>query len=317
MPWGFAAAAVGGALVSSYGANEAANTQADAANNAAGISKNEFDTITKQQAPFMQAGYGALSQLQNYLGISQPAQTTPNYGAPAGYSGYTGYNGNPNGMSVMGPNGPAMVGRGISPQPGRMQVPGGESPGGAQATGPGSPGFGSLTKSFTQQDFLNNLDPGYQWQLQQGQQGILNGAAAGSGALSGPALKSLMAFNQGMAATGYNDAFSRFNTQQNNIYSRLSGIANLGQNAAANTGQSGVALTGQMGQNIVGAGQATASGQVGIANAISGGLSNLAGSYLAYGGGNNNSPLNPNNGAVYGGNTVTGSDGYVQNMPGP
>jgi len=44
---------------------------------------------------------------------------------------------------------------------------------------------GQLVSNFTPQDFLNNLDPGYQFQLQTGGQAIRNQDTPGVGALSG------------------------------------------------------------------------------------------------------------------------------------
>lgn len=129
---------------------------------------------------------------------------------------------------------------------------------------------GQFNTSFTPQDFLNNLDPGYQFQLQTGGQALRNADTPGVGALSGPALKDLMSFNQGMAATGYQNAFNRWQSNTQNIFSRLSGIAGLGQNAAANVGASGT----QLGQGIAGAQAGAAASQaggiVGATNAVGG-----------------------------------------------
>lgn len=127
-------------------------------------------------------------------------------------------------------------------------------------------GYGSLTKPFTAEDYLANKDPGYQFQLQQGSQAIQNRSAAGSGALSGPALKDLMSFNQEYAKTGYESAFNRQQTQQNNIFSRLSDIARLGQNAASQTGAQGVAVGQQQSANTTAAGNAAAAAQANMGN---------------------------------------------------
>jgi hypothetical protein len=135
-------------------------------------------------------------------------------------------------------------------------------------TPPPGLGFGSLTSQFTPQDFLNNLDPGYQFQLQTGAQALRNADTPGVGALSGPALKDLMSFNQGMASTGYQNAFNRFTTQQNNIFSRLSAIAGLGQNAATNVGTAGTSLGTGMAQAQAAAGGSLAGGIVGATNSL-------------------------------------------------
>lgn len=134
---------------------------------------------------------------------------------------------------------------------------------------------GFLTQLFTPDAFKAGMDPGYQWRLQQGAQGVMNTAAAGSGALSGPALKALMDYNQGAASQEYQAAFNRFQTQQGNIFQRLTAMAELGQNAAAGVGKQAVATGGNIGANIVGGANAAAAGQIGAANAWGGALSDL------------------------------------------
>ena len=221
MPWGFAAAAVGsiaGAAISSSGAQSAANTQAAAAENAQAISQGEFNTITAQEQPFIQGGYGGLNAEEWGLGIGGGPGTKP---------------GDVGGMGV---------------------------------------GYGSLSAPFTAQNF-QQMSPAYNFQLQQGQQGVLNSDAAGQGSLSGSALKDLTNYNQGMANTSFNNAFNQYQTQQGNIFSRLSGLAGLGQNAATNTGQQGTALAGQAAQSATNVRYCTRGRSGGSANAISGGIS--------------------------------------------
>lgn len=140
-------------------------------------------------------------------------------------------------------------------------------------------GYGSLLTPFTAAQ-MQQYSPAYKFQMQQGLQGTLNGDASGSGALSGAAQKDLMSFNQNYANTAFNNAFKQYQTQQGNIYSRLAGIAQLGQAAASNTGQQGTALAGQAAQSATNIGTALGAGQVGAANAWSGALSNA--SYLPY-----------------------------------
>ena len=79
MTW-VATAIGGGALLGAYGANRAANTQADAAANAASVQaqaareaqalqKQMFDQQMAGQEPFRQAGLTGQNQLLNYLGL--------------------------------------------------------------------------------------------------------------------------------------------------------------------------------------------------------------------------------------------------------
>lgn len=139
---------------------------------------------------------------------------------------------------------------------------------------PNDPAFGSFTKPFTVEDFYANQDPGYAFELQQGQQAVQNSASAGSGAFSGAALKDLIGYSQNYARTGYNDAFNRYQTSQGNIFNRLSDIAHLGQNAAAGVGAQGTTLAGNAGQQTANAGSAAGAGYVGAGNAIGDGLTN-------------------------------------------
>lgn len=241
MTW--AAVAIGGSsliggMLSSGAASSAADTQSAAAMYAADIGRQEFDTITAQEQPFMASGVGSLGQLNYLLGIG----TAGSAGRLAGTNPLTG-----------------KYDPGLAP---------------TAASSPGG-GYGSLLQPFTM-DTWRNLSPQYGFQLQQGQQGVLNQDAIGSGALSGAAQKDLMEFNQNLANTSFGNAFNMYQTQQGNIYQRLAGLSQLGQAAAANTGQQGTALTGQIGQAITNAGTAQAAGQVGAANAWSGALSNMS-----------------------------------------
>jgi hypothetical protein len=174
---------------------------------------------------------------------------------------------------------------------------------GSTATSSSAGGYGSLTAPFTMQNF-EQLSPAYNFQKQQGQQGVLNGAAAGQGAMSGAALKDLTDYNQGLAGTSFNNAFNQYQTQQGNIFSRLSGIATLGQNATANAGAQGTALAGQAAQSATNIGTAGAAGTIGAANAITGGLSSAA-PWLAYGGGGSGG------GGGGWGDNYTSADGYT------
>lgn len=193
------------------------------------------------------------------------------------------------GLVPGGPSGRFVPGEAHIPTPREMfqSQQGAGGGGNAAGGGPGAGGMtggtglptGYLTQTFGPEQFRAGMDPGYQWRQQQGAQTVMNSAAAGSGALSGPALRALMEAGQGAASQEYGSAFDRFQTQQGNIFQRLSSIAALGQNAAAGVGNQAVATGGQIGANIVGAANAGAAGQIGQANAYSSGLSDVAAMY--------------------------------------
>jgi len=132
----------------------------------------------------------------------------------------------------------------------------------------GAANYGYLQQQFNPtQDQLANY-PGYQFQLQQGAQAVTNAATPQAGALSGSTLKNLMGFNQGLAASNYQNYFNQFQTQQNNIFNRLNNVAGLGQSAAAGVGNSGTQLGIGAAQSTAAAGASTASGIVGASNSI-------------------------------------------------
>lgn len=244
MTWaavGIAGATLVGGYISSQGAQNAASSQAAAAENAQQISMNEFNTITGQEQPFMQAGYGAQNELNYLMGIGMPSQ----YTMASGKTGTIPY-----------------------------------------STSAGN--FGSLLQPFTVANW-QQLSPAYNFQREQGMQGVLGGDAASSGALSGAAQKDLMSFNQNLANTSFNNAFNMYQTQQGNIYQRLAGVAQLGQAAASNTGQQGTALAGQAAQSATNIGTAIAGGQVGAANAWSSALTGAAYTPWLFGGQGGNS----------------------------
>lgn len=254
-----------GGLIGSDASKSAADQQAAAAANAQNISERQFNTITGQESPFMQSGYGAQGQLNYLLGIGTP-----------------GTQGSPGNGDI-----------------GTVQ---GTAPTASSSTGGA---YGSLLTPFTMDNF-KELSPAYNFQMQQGQQGVLNGAAAGQGALSGSAYKDLIDYNQNLANTSFNNAFNQYQTQQGNIYQRLAGVSQLGQAAAANTGQQGTALAGQAAQSATNIGTAQAAGTIGSANAITGGLSSAA-PWLAYGGAPNSNYANGSYNSVMNGSGTYGA----------
>lgn len=146
-----------------------------------------------------------------------------------------------------------------------MGLPGGNST---------DPNFGSLTRQFGMSDF--QADPGYQFRLQQGADMIKNQASALGGVNSGATLKSLSDYAQGQASSEYQNAYNRWNTTLNNIFSRLSGVAGTGANAAMGIAGIGTTVAGQAGANTANAGQLLGAGQLGSANALSAAITNAA-----------------------------------------
>jgi hypothetical protein len=121
--------------------------------------------------------------------------------------------------------------------------------------------------------------PGFQFALDQAQDGVQNSVAARQGLNSGAAMDALQRNRMGMA-----------NQEYGNFLSRLGGLASGGQNAAGMQGSASQAFGGQIGSNmmqggqaraqgIANAGNANAAGTVGAVNAFTGMTNNLVGNW--------------------------------------
>lgn len=75
-------------------------------------------------------------------------------------------------------------------------------------------------------------NPGYNFQLQQGEQAIQRGAAAQGTQISGGELKDLTNYSQGLAQQAYQQAFNNFQSQQAQNFNMLASVAGMGQGAA-------------------------------------------------------------------------------------
>lgn len=130
------------------------------------------------------------------------------------------------------------------------------------------------------QTYLENL-PGYKFVRDQGIRGVTNSLSSkGLGGISGAMAKGIARFVTGLADQTYGEQVNR-----------LGGAVGAGQNAAAQTGNFGTTAAQGAAGNLVGGGNAIASGitgaananaagQIGAANSIAGGLNNAANAYL-------------------------------------
>ena len=134
---------------------------------------------------------------------------------------------------------------------------------------------GYLTNQFNNQDLNAQLAPNYAFQLQQGQQAQNAGANATGGLVGGNAQQALQNYTQNYAGNAYQQAFSNYQNQRQNIYGNLSNIAQIGQNAVSGLGNLSTGTAQGIASLGVGAANAQAAGQVGAANAYSGAAQNL------------------------------------------
>ena len=148
---------------------------------------------------------------------------------------------------------------------------------------------GGMPAAFTGQVDLTQ-DPGYAFRLSEGMKALERSAAARGGLLSGGTLKGIQRYGQDLASQEYQNAYNRALTQYNAAmqreatgYNRLAALAGVGQTA---TGQQAAALSGMggaigqtaanLGNLYMGAGQAAgqarASGYLGLGNTLTGAL---------------------------------------------
>lgn len=132
-------------------------------------------------------------------------------------------------------------------------------------------------------------DPGYNFRMQQGQLALDRSAASRGEALGGGAIKAAQEFGQGFGSNEYSNVYNRaLGTYQTN-FGNLQNLAGLGLSAtntgvtAGNvnaTGQSSNLLQGLGIQSdaLTGAANARASGYVGGASALTGGINGAANS---------------------------------------
>lgn len=132
-----------------------------------------------------------------------------------------------------------------------------------------------MTTRFSAQDF--QADPGYQYRLSEAQKGMDRSQAARGMLNSGAALKEAMRVNQGMASDEYQNSYNRWAQQNSDIYNRLAGLANTGQQTSNQLAQLSGNYASQYGQNIGQAANARASAYAAKAGANQNMLSDLMG----------------------------------------
>lgn len=215
MTFWVAGAVVVSSAIGSSAAKGAAKTQAAAADRAAELQNEQFQQTRQDYAPYREAGYNALANLQRTAG----------------------------------------------------NVPG--------------------AFKFGAGDY--QADPGYAFRLSEGQKALDRQAAARGGLISGGALKAAQRYGQEMGSqefgNAYNRALTSYNTdvtRENQLYNRQAALAGIGQTATGQVAQAGQNYANTAGNLITGGAAAQAAGQVGQANAITGGL----GTYLNYSQGN-------------------------------
>jgi hypothetical protein len=120
-------------------------------------------------------------------------------------------------------------------------------------------------------------DPGYAFRLAEGQKALDRQAAARGGLISGGALKAAQRYGQDMGSQEYMNAFNRYQTERNARLNPLQSLAGMAQTSTNQLGAAGQNYANAAGEAIGAGAQARASGYMGTANAIAGGIGQYAG----------------------------------------
>lgn len=306
-----AAASVTGGLISSSGAKSAANTQANATNQATALQKQMFDQIQQNLQPYMQSGAAANNALLQLTGLSPfvPTNTQNTLtSAPGGATTAAGGTGAASNVPTfdqwvaMGmPLAPdAMAGNSHDnynqyikalPPSSQTNKPAVQSP---VTSGAGAPSAmdvlnSPLLKAIMMDQATLEKTPGYQFNLTQGLKATQNAAAARGLGLSGAALKGAASYATGLADNTYQNQFANALTNQTNQFNRLLGLQGQGQNAAAGLGGFAQSTGENLANTLIGGAKAQAGSQIAGSNALGAGLQG-AGNALGAGGiyGNSN-----------------------------
>jgi hypothetical protein len=121
-------------------------------------------------------------------------------------------------------------------------------------------------------------DPGYAFRLKEGQQALERSAAARGGLISGSALKAATRYGQEMGSQEYTNAFNRYQAEREARLRPLQSLTGMGQTTSQQLSNTGQQMASNISNNMGSAAAARASGYVGTANALTGGLN----TYLNY-----------------------------------
>ena len=284
-----------GTVVAGYLGSQATKKAGQAGQAGAQMSIDEqarqYDQTRKDQMPFLQSEYGRLAKLNELLGINVnqsrvaggtiygadgvniPQPTRAQFTTAGQREAQWGYGGTTN--WVDGP--PTVDEAGFARAMDDWQNRANEAS--MQAGPQGGADSGYLLNNFTGDDLQN--EPGYQFGIQQGEQGIDRASRARGSFDSGATMKALLRFNQDYGGTKFNEGYNRDAANKSRIYAMLTGSPS---SAAANqVAAAGQNAANQTSEYITQGANARMSGIVGGANA----WSNAVGQGLQYNQNNN------------------------------
>lgn len=312
---GMAGASILGGMMQSSAIGSAADAQRATAQQATDTQWRMFLQQQQQMIPWLWRGNAAGNQLAYLMGL-------PGYGSLGTAMG--GGRAAPPQMSQADKDLLAQNPQYLSPEnlarftllSQGQNAPGGQQDMYGEATfNPSMGTYGSLATPFSQTNW--QADPGYAFRLAEGQKALERSASAKGMSLSGAQQKALTSYGQGMGSQEYMNSYNRYNTDQSNLFNRLSGISGTGQQQSQALGTMGMNTAGNIGNIQTGLGNALGASALAQGNAW-GGMANQLGSmwnnYNAwnqmgggmggYGYGYTGNPYNP-----YGTTGMIGTDG--------
>ena len=286
MPIGTTAALIGSAVLGAAGqasaANKAAKAQTNAANNDIAFQKETRDIIRGDLSQYRSGGLTAQQAYDYEMGLgnapmiggTMPAIEEFTSGGGNALAGFTdpsqvgGFQnpmqngGGGDGRAVyQGPNsGPPGQGGGSGTQfrvNGQVFKTRQEAEAYAAAHMTGGTAYGGYTKT-----------PGYDFRMKQGMDALQSSAAARGGLYSGAAMRDALQYGQDYASNEYG-----------NYLARLGGRADAGMSAAQMSGQASQQAASGVSNALGNIGNAKAAGAIGVGNAFTGGLQNMASIY--------------------------------------
>ena len=243
------------------GAAQASEVAKDTADRQLELQREIWEKQQRDQQPYQEQGAWGINRLGDLM-----RNQTPAYGAGSGF----------NATIPMGMGGVAIIGDGGTRKP----TP---NANGGQLNNPFDTYLAS--KGLAGGKFDTN-NPAYQFQLKQGQQQLDRSNAARGMGYSGAQMKASQEYGQGLASQQYDKEYNRASGEFGDYYNRLAGLAQGGQQAATTLGSYGNqyanagsntlgSLGGSLQNNLGQAANARASGYIGGANAINGGIQNM------------------------------------------
>lgn len=137
-----------------------------------------------------------------------------------------------------------------------------------------------LTQKFDPTIAQLQQTPGYQFTLDQGLKSTQSGYAAQGLGSSGAAIKGAGQYATGLASNTFQQMFGDYWSQNQNIYNMLFGPAGLGENAAAGVGAAATTTGQGIANSLTNQGNNQASGILGSAGAIQGGINGVSSSAM-------------------------------------